>query len=341
MSRARLKLNFENSSIEEVIAAQSRAPNRKEQFRYQAIYFLYLGDKDEDVQKRLRISASTLHRWKVYFNTGGVSGLTIGRSPGRRRKIPKDFAGEYLTSLLDTPSLTGCWTGKKLHGYIEKDLKVQFGYSTLIRYLHEQNFKRLFPRKFPGDPDPEKRTAFIETITKYVSSPKTELHFCDESGFEGDPKPRQSWAKRGSRLRVNYNGNHVRSSVIGSVNPATGELLALVVPHTDTPVFQIFVDHFAKITKRRKKKIILVLDNATWHHSPAVNWHHIVPLFLPPYSPDLNPIEQVWNHLKAHYLANQTFKTFDALDAQLASVLNDLMRNRVEIQSLCSVPTHA
>ncbi|MCC6881209.1 MAG: transposase, partial [Verrucomicrobiales bacterium] len=44
--------------------------------------------------------------------------------------------------------------------------------------------------------------------------------------------------------------------------------------------------------------IWLVVDNASWHHSKALDWHHIKPLHLPPYSPDFNPIERLWQHLR-------------------------------------------
>ena len=192
--RQRIELNFENSSIEEVVAARDRAPRKKGYIRFQSIYLLYLGYKEEDVEKMFSVSAATLHRWKVLFNSGGVSGLTLRKICGRRRKIAKDFAGEYLEALIQSPdkSSNNHWTGKKLHGFVQEDLNVTFGYSTLIRYLHEQNLKRLVPRRYPGEPDPEKRKLFIETITILASDADVELHFCDESGFEGDPKPRQT-----------------------------------------------------------------------------------------------------------------------------------------------------
>ncbi|QUE50344.1 transposase [Luteolibacter ambystomatis] len=46
-----------------------------------------------------------------------------------------------------------------------------------------------------------------------------------------------------------------------------------------------------------------MLDNAGWHKSARLNWHHIEPVCLPPYSPDFNPIERLWQHLKGQYFA--------------------------------------
>src|SRR5690606_31899268 len=100
-----------------------------------------------------------------------------------------------------------------------------------------------------------------------------------------------------------YYGGHIRKNVIGAVNPADGQLVSLIVPNSDTLVFQAFLDTMAKEVPANGKKIVLVLDNASWHKSKSLNWHHIEVKFLPPYSPDFNPIERLWQHLKSHYLA--------------------------------------
>lgn len=101
--------------------------------------------------------------------------------------------------------------------------------------------------------------------------------------------------KRGSRPTQGYYGGHVRQNVVGAVSPETGQLVSLIVPHCDTEVFQLFLDVMAsEVPKKRNKKVILVLDNASWHKAKSLNWHHIEPVYLPPYSPDFNPIERFW-----------------------------------------------
>lgn len=67
----------------------------------------------------------------------------------------------------------------------------------------------------------------------------------------------------------------------------------VAVPYTDTDVFQIFLDQLAKRTATSKKRILLVVDNSSWHHAAKLDWHHNIPMYLPAYSPDLNPIERL------------------------------------------------
>ena len=70
------------------------------------------------------------------------------------------------------------------------------------------------------------------------------------------------------------------NKVIGAVNPSTGQLVSLIVPRCDTAVFQIFLDAMAaEGPKRRGKRVLLVLDNASWHKTKSLRWHHIEPVY--------------------------------------------------------------
>lgn len=93
---------------------------------------------------------------------------------------------------------------------------------------------------------------------------------------------------------MGYYGGHLRRNIVGAVAPATGKITALIVSHCNSEVFQAFLDTFADENPPDRYKHYMVLDNASWHKSVSLNWHHITAVFLPPYSPDFNPIEQLW-----------------------------------------------
>ena len=127
-----------------------------------------------------------------------------------------------------------------------------------------------------------------------------------------------------------YYGGHVRQNVVGAVNPGSGQLVSLIVPHCDTEVFQAFLDTMAKETeaqKHGKRRVCLVIDNAGWHKTKRLNWHHIEPVYLPPYSPDFNPIERVWQYLKCHgmagYLSNKVAELCEKLFQEVKALLDD------------------
>jgi hypothetical protein len=186
----------------------------------------------------------------------------------------------------------------------------------------------------------EQREVFVDRLFPLLEDPNSEVYFGDECGFEGDPRPRQKWVKRGSRPRIGYYGGHVRTNVIGAVSPRSGQLVSLIVPYCDRFVFQQFLDTMAAEVPRRKgKTVYLVLDNASWHKVKSLNWHHITPLYLPPYSPDLNPIERLWQHLKSHYLAGFLTNEHEALDAKVEESIRTLLGKPETLRSVCK--THS
>lgn len=56
------------------------------------------------------------------------------------------------------------------------------------------------------------------------------------------------------------------------------------------------------------RRVCLLLDNAGWHKTKRFVWHHFEPVYLPPYSPDFNPIERIWQYLKGHGMAGYLSK---------------------------------
>ncbi len=163
------------------------------------------------------------------------------------------------------------WTGKKFHGYVTKELDNEIGYRTVLRWLHEEGFRLKVPRSWPNGQDEEKRKAFIELLRIFFTDPDTDIWFLDQTGVEGDPRPRRRWALRGEKITVPYEGTHIRMSVTGMVCPRTGEFYALVFSHTDTQVFQIFLDHANQDIQLQRKRNILICDNASWHKNASLN----------------------------------------------------------------------
>ena len=226
------------------------------------------------------------------------------------------------------------WTAVSLCGWLKQTQGLEISYRTLVRYLHNQDYARRIPRPVPEPPDRDnwikQRETFVPILTNLIDDEKVEVFFGDEAGFEGDPRPRQRWVKRGSNPTQGYYGGHVRQNIIGAVNPKSGQLVSLIVPHCDSEVFQAFLDTMAQETEEQKsgsRRVCLVLDNASWHKSKRLNWHHIEPVYLPPYSPDFNPIERIWQYLKGHgmagFLSNKGEELSEKLFQEVKALLND------------------
>lgn len=108
-------------------------------------------------------------------------------------------------------------------------------------------------------------------------------------------------------------------SLSGAVEPATGASFFLDLPGLNTDLFQLWLAHFAQAFPDSFN--LLVLDNGAFHKAKALQWPaHVVPVFLPPYSPELNPIERLWRDLKDQ-LADGVAKTLDEWSEAVGAIM--------------------
>ncbi len=127
------------------------------------------------------------------------------------------------------------------------------------------------------------RQVFQDQIKTWLADADVELWYLDECGVEGGPRPRQRWAQKGEKTRVTRNGDHLRMNVTGMVCPRLGTFYGLEFTHTDTDVFNCFLAHANRDVQRERKRNLLIMDNASWHKSKALQFGDFEPVYLPPY----------------------------------------------------------
>lgn len=320
-------------TLEEILVAMDCAPSKKGYQILQVLEFLYLGNSVKSTAQTLHFAESTLYRWIKRFNEKGLDALVFKGGSGRPRKIPLEkFQAEYVPIILEPARVEeDNLSAIKFHRYLREECQESLCYQTLLNYLHESKISQVVPRpSVTGKQDEERRSEYLIKFKDLVTAER-EIWFCDEVGFEGDPRPRSKWVKVGSKPVAGRTSEHLRYSAIGSVNAISGELVSLVVPEVDGEIFQVYLDELSKATKERA--IILVLDNASWHKSSKLNWHNITGLYLPPYSPDFNPIENLWRYMKLNYFAGWYAKTIEELIEKICSAFQDMTTNKAQIQS--------
>lgn len=331
--------NGENATADELRVAMEAAPNKRSYIRLAAIRALLMGITRENVCQMFFRTDRMVRLWIEQFNRGGIDALITRARPGRPRKVKLERVRDLLLPVLENPAQAGQvhWTGVKVHGYLKQQLSIELGYRTAIRWLHELNFHLRVPRPWPERQNQEERKLFLDQLQTLATDPTVELWFSDETGVEGDPRPRRRWVQPGRPRTVPYLGDHVRQNVIGAVCPQSGQLFSLVVDGVDTDVFQLFLDEMAKtIPKAEGKRQLLILDNASWHKATRLNWHHFEPMYLPAYSPDFNPIERLWLRLKADWFWDFIARTDQDLADRLCTALKSFIDDSQKTASICS-----
>ncbi len=153
--------------------------------------------------------------------------------------------------------------------------------------------------------------------------------FQDEAGFGRINKPKYCWCRKGTRPSVPC--HHIREYkyVYGAVEPLTGESCFLVLPYSNTVCMNIFL---AELSKRYPHDtIILVLDGASWHRSGNLLMPENIHLFyLPPATPEMNPIEQIWSWLRRHGFRNEIFHTLKNVVLRLCDIICSLTVSTVK-----------
>jgi len=152
----------------------------------------------------------SVSRWVRRFNQRGIDGLTQGPRSGRPPKISGERTDEYSKLVLRTEQANEThWTGRKFHGYLTKHCQLEAGYSTLMRWLHDEDFRLKVPHPWPDGQNEEKRKAFIQLIKKFLGDQGVDLWFLDECGVEGGSRPRRRFAKKGDKILQAYGGAHL------------------------------------------------------------------------------------------------------------------------------------
>ncbi len=340
MSTPRITPNAENCSQAELEVAMRATPTGPAANRMRAVRALILAQQPADVALIFEVTERTLARWVQAFNSRGIDGLIDQPRTGRPRAIPTAQT-EPLRELIEQPELAGHahWTARKFHGHLRKELGREVGYRTVVRWLQEQNFRLKVPQPWPDRQDEQARKAFVAQVRAWLIDHNIDLWYMDETGIEGDPRPRRRWIQRGKKGRVIKNGDHIRMNVTGMVCPRTGQFYALEFTHSDTEIFQVFLDHANADVTRERPRNLLIMDNASWHKSKSLDFGAFEPVFLPAYSPDLNPIERLWLILKAEWFTDFVAKTREALMDRLDIALRWLIDRTDDNQRTCSIKT--
>ena len=148
------------------------------------------------------------------------------------------------------------------------------------------------------------------------------------------------WGERGSRPRAVRQTEYQWGYIFGAVNPQTGASSALVAPMVNT---ELMSAHLGMIAEEAGEDVhvVLVLDGAGWHVSKALRVpSSMTLLFLPPYSPELMPMERVWRWMRQHDLSNRVYADATAVDAAVAASWNKLTPERLRSITATNWLTH-
>lgn len=121
----------------------------------------------------------------------------------------------------------------------------------------------------------------------------------------------------------------------GAVSPVDGRFDSLILPQVNGQCMQRFLDEIA--ARYPHENVVMVMDGAGWHKSQEIKWaENVRALFLPPYAPELNPQEHLWDELREKFFHNRAFDTLDALETHLEGALKSFESNPERMRSIAA-----
>lgn len=157
--------------------------------------------------------------------------------------------------------------------------------------------------------------------------------FQDKARFGRISDVRHCWDKKPNRPMVSAMVTQEYTYAYGAVSPIDGRFDSLVLPQVNGHCMQLFPDEIA--ARYRHENVVMVVDGAGWHRNQEIELaENVRMVFLPPYAPELNPQEHIWDDLREKFFHNRAFETLDALETHLEGALKSFESNPESMRSI-------
>ncbi len=184
-------------------------------------------------------------------------------------------------------------------------------------------FKEIFPEE-------------VEKIQHKLENKKIEIWWQDESRIGQQGSLSRVWATKGTRPRVVRQKQFLSTYIFGAVCPEKDKGCALILPQVNAGMMQFHLDLISENVEKECHAIVL-MDRASWHTTEVLNIPENITLMpLPHYSPELNPMEQVWQQLRKIKLSNACYQNYDEIVDSCCKAWNTFMDEDGNIKNLCS-----
>ena len=176
---------------------------------------------------------------------------------------------------------------------------------------------------------------FVHKIQQQNPQRKVEVWFQDEARIGQQGTITSVWADKGTRPISVKQTEYEWLYLFGAVNPVNGNSAALIAPMVNTD----YMNHHLRFISEQagqKTHVVLVLDQAGWHTAKnLIVPENVTLLYLPAYSPELNPVERLWAYLKSHYLSNRIYENYRHLFETTSMAWNNISAE--QLKTICNV----
>lgn len=311
------------------------------------------GEKPSEVMRSLGLCRTSIYPWLRAHRKSGQAALQSRKACGPRPRLTEEEARQVRRWILGKDPRQygfhfGLWTRQIVAQMIEEKLGIHLGLTAVGRLLARLEITPQKPlrRAYERDPLAVKHwlAQTYPRLRRRAKKHGASLFFLDEAGFSSEPNLGRTYGLKGETPVVATSGQRQKVNAISAVS-ARGGFWSQV--YTGTLNAARFIQFLKAFRRGGRGKVFLVVDGHPSHRAKAVARYvaacrgDLELHFLPPYAPDLNPDEFVWQHAKTNGVAKKPLRQNESLRQRVADDLSAIKASPKLIRSFFNAPSVA
>lgn len=322
---------LDNNQRQELLDELKIERSRRYADRIRVILLLDDGETYKNIARFLFLDDGTIANYKKRYREGGLEGLILDDYSTRRTKLSES---QELSLICDLDDKIFAST-KEVVGHIKKKFKVEYSISGCNNLLHRLGFSFKKAKGVPGKAKKQDQEDFILMYNSIKDDGK--VYFGDATHPLHNTVLSSGWIKKGQEKEVFTNSGRGRVNIYGAISIAELD----VVTRSYETINQFSVCDFLKALRAKNpngEKLYFILDQGPSNKALSVRELakelNIEIVFLPAYSPNLNPIERLWKFFKKKVLYNKYYEKFKDFKSICASFFRGIRKYKSELESL-------
>jgi transposase len=311
------------------------------------------GEAPSEVMRSLGLCRTDIYRWLRAYKREGMDGLKMRTAAGPARKLSEKQRQQVRRWIVGKDPRQygfdfGLWTRKIVAELIAQKFGITLGLTAVGRLLASLEITPQKPLRRAYERDPKAVQAWIEkdypALRERARREGATIFFLDEAGFSSEPVLGRTYGLKGQTPVVSTSGQRQKVSAISAVT-ARGGFWSQV--YTGMLSAARFVGFLKEFRRGGRGKVFLVVDGHPSHHAKIVRQYvqqtrgELELHFLPPYAPDLNPDEFVWQYAKTNGTAKRPLRQGESLKSRVIADLAAIKKSPSLIRAFFSAPSVA
>lgn len=320
--------------------AHRASRSKKHADRIKTILLLNLGYLYSQITKILLLDDTTLRNYFKEYQKGGLELLVEDKYEGKASFLNSNQLKQldfYLDKNLHN-------TVKEIIVFVKNRFNVLYSVEGMTNLLHKMGFTYKKTKIVPGKANQERQIEFIKQYEELKKTKENDdvILFLDGTHPTHNTRNSYGWIKKGEEKYIKTNTGRERLNINGALNLETKDLTVFSVESINR---EATINLFWNLEKKYPTgQINCICDNATYYKNKDVTSYlttsRINLIFLPPYSPNLNPIEKLWHFFHKKILYNQYYPTFKEFEETALTFFKNLKKYKPELNTFVTDNFH-